>query len=190
MLAAYCGEAQLCLNVYDNASSLARLADKFAELYIRTARRDFSLRTSWRGGSVSNWGLFAPGGLLDYQIDASNLMSARMYEQQFLECDQRIINNFEYSIVHVHACGVDVVESLLKLEHLRAIELSLDRETGQTDMSAITDIAKKIQDGGKAVLIYGELSEAELSMCTRRLSPNGLAIFYWHTKESRSFSRP
>ena len=190
MLAAYCGEAQLCLNMYDSGDSLARLAEKFADLYVRTAQRGLGLRKSWHGGFVSNWGLFAPGGLLDYQIDASNLVSARMYEQHFLKCDEHIINKFEYPSVDVHACGIHVVESLLKLEHLRAIELSLDRETGQTDISAITDIAKKIQEGGKAVLIYGELSEAELSMCTRRLSPNGLAIFYWRTKESCSFSRP
>ncbi|MHB9071415.1 MAG: hypothetical protein ACYC54_13740 [Sedimentisphaerales bacterium] len=180
MLAAYFGEERLCLNVCDSSRALQELSKKFTELYIKTVQRGFILRKSWQGGFVSSWGLFAPGRLLDYQVDASNLMSAQMYEQCFLKFDRQIIDAFEYSLVHVHACGLHIVKLLLKLDNLRAIEISLDRETGRTDISAIINMAKSIQDCGKAVLIYGEVNENELTMLTRHLNPNGLAIFYWH----------
>ena len=179
MLAAYLGEEKLCLSLYDNTGSLECLLEKFTNLYIETVKRGFSLRKPWQGGYVSSWSLYAPGNLLDYQIDASNLFSAEMYEQYFLKFDEHIINNFDFTLVHIHACSIHVIESLLKLEHLKAIELSLDRETDQTDISVIIDIAKRIQSSGKALLIYGQLNETEFSMFTRQLNPNGFAIFYW-----------
>lgn len=180
MLAAYLGEERLCLSAYDNGKALRKLSEKFTDLYIKIVQRGFMLRKSWQGGFVSSWGLFAPGQLLDYQIDASNLVSAQMYEQHFLEFDKQIIDAFEYTLIHVHACGVHIIKSLLKLDNLRVIEISLDRETGQIDISAIVNIAQSIQDSGKAALIYGELTENELAMFTRHLSSNGLAVFYWH----------
>jgi hypothetical protein len=180
MLAAYFGEDRLCLNIYDSSEALRQLAKKFTDLYIEIVWRGFELRKLWHGGFVSSWGLFAPGQLLDYQVDASNMLSAQMYEQHFLEFDRQIIENFEYSLVHVHACGLHIVGSLLKMDHLKAIEISLDRETDKTDISTIMGVAKCIQNSGKAVLIYGELSEIEIAMFTGHLSPNGLAIFYWH----------
>lgn len=179
MLAAYLGEEQLCFSLYDNNEYLAILSEKFTDLYIRTARRELDLRKSWQGGFVSSWGLFAPGGLLDYQVDASNMLSTQMYERHFLKFDEQIINKFEYSLVHVHACGAHIIESLLKLHCLSAVEISLDRETGKTNLKEILDTARLIQSHGKALLIYGELNEAELDMFIRNLSHNGLAIFYW-----------
>jgi hypothetical protein len=180
MLAAYLGEERLCLSLYDSSSALTSLSGKFTELYIKIARHGLDLRKPWWGGFVSSWGLFAPGRLLDYQVDASNMLPARMYEQYFLKRDEQIIDNFEYSLVHIHACGVHIVESLLKLDHLKAIEISLDRETGRTDISAVIEVAKCIQGHGKALLLYGELDQKELTMFTHVLNQNGLAIIYWH----------
>jgi hypothetical protein len=185
MLAAFLGEEQLCLSIYDNGESLASLSEKFTDLYIKIVRHGFNLRRPWRGGFVSSWGLFAPGQLLDYQVDASNMLPVQMYERHFLKFDEQIINEFEYSLIHVHACGVHIIEALLKLDHLRAIELSLDRETGRTDIYAIKEAAKRIQDHGKALLIYGELNEAELAMFTENLNQKGLAVFYWHPNNRR-----
>jgi hypothetical protein len=184
MLAAYLGEEQLCFSMYDCGKALKDLSEKFADLYIKVARRGLDLRRSWQGGFVSSWGLFAPGQLLDYQVDASNMLPVQIYEQYFLKLDEKIINDFEYSLVHVHTCGIHIVESLLKLDHLKAIEISLDRETGRTDISAIINAAKCIQDHGKALLIYGELNQKELTMFIRRLNQNGLAIFYWHPNKT------
>ena len=181
MLAAYFGEERLCLSLYDNCRALRDLAKKFTDLYIKIAQRGFAFRKRWQGGFVSSWGLFAPGQLLDYQVDASNMLSAQMYEQCILEFDEEIIEAFEYSLIHVHACGLHIVKSLLNLDHLRAIEISLDREAGRTDISTIVDVAKRIQERGKAVLIHGELNEGELATFIRHLSSNGLAIFYWHS---------
>lgn len=184
MLAAYFGEERLCLNLYDCGKSLKQLSEKFTDLYCKVAQRGLTYRKPWQGGFVSSWGLFAPGKLLDYQVDASNMLSSQMYERYFLKFDERIMDAFDYSLVHIHASGIHILEAILKLDRLRTIEISLDRETGRTDISAILKAAKSIQDHGKALLIYGELSESEFMMFTRMLSPKGLAVFYWYPTKS------
>jgi len=179
MLAAYFGEERLCLSLYDNRKALRDLSQEFTDLYIKVAQRGFVLRNAWQGGFVSSWGLFAPGRLLDYQVDASNMLAAPMYEQHFLQFDKQIIDAFEYSLVHVHACGLHIIKPLLKLERLSAIEISLDRETGQTDLLAVMKAAQEIQRCHKAALIYGQLNASELAMLIQNLDTKGLAVFYW-----------
>ena len=128
---------------------------------------------------MSTWGLFAPGTLLDYQVDASSIIRAELYKEFFLECDSSIISNFEYSIVHMHACGLQIIDALLEIDKLNAIEISLNRETGVWEPAKIIEYCKKIQSAKKSVLIHGQLSQAELNELSASLSPTGLAIFYW-----------
>lgn len=180
MLAAYLGEEALCLALYDEPVALRSLRDAFAELYLKVARRGLALRSPWNGGYVSNWNLFAPGRLLDYQIDASSLFSPAVYGEFFLEVDREILADFEYSIVHLHACGLYLLDLVLDIPELNAVEISIDRETGDFNKEFLLSSCKKIQSAGKGVLLSGELTEEELREFVAGLGPNGLAIYYWN----------
>jgi len=94
MLAAYMGDENLCLAFYDQPELLEALADKFADLYITIASRGLRIRPQWNGGFVSGWATFAPGPLVDYQIDASNLLSTQLYEKYILKYDKKILKEF------------------------------------------------------------------------------------------------
>ncbi len=141
--------------------------------------RGLRLRPKWNGGYVSTWGLFAPGSLLDYQADASSMIAPDLYKEFFIKYDSSIISEFEHSIVHVHACGLHIIDALLQIDELNAIEISLDRETGVWCPQKLRDYCKEIQSAGKSVLIYGQLSNVELEAFLAALSPVGLAIFHW-----------
>jgi hypothetical protein len=179
MLAACFGEELLCLGLYDHQRLLQKIAQDFAQLYTKVALRGAAFRPRWNGGCISSWGLFAPGILLDYQIDASNMMQTDIYEELFLPYDAAIISNFEYSLVHVHRCGLHIIDALLKIQELNAIEISLDRESNMWEPSKVIECCKKIQASRKSVLIYGQLSQAELNELLSSLNSAGLAIFYW-----------
>ena len=104
------------------------------------------------------------------------MIRADLYEQLFLPYDAAIMSNFEYSIVHVHNCGLHIVDALVKIEELNAIELSLDRESDVLTPSRIIECCKKIQAAEKSILIYGQLCQAELDELLSSLSPT---VFYW-----------
>jgi hypothetical protein len=176
MLAAYLGEERLCLAVHDCPDALAVLANKFTELYITIAKRDLARRRVWHGGYVSVWRLYAPGPLLDYQIDASNLFSPRMYAEHFLAFDRRVLAEFPYTLTHLHATGLHQLDALLSLPEVRVIQINLDRETGVWDKAKMLACCRRIQASGKSLLLSGELDGAELEEFTATLEPRGLAI--------------
>ena len=179
MLAAYLGEESLCIGMLDAKDEIGRLAQKFMQLYIKTALRGLSQRPLWKGGYVSSWGLFSPGTLLDYQVDASNMVSSGLYNEMLVKYDAEIVSNFDYSLIHVHSCGMHIIDSLLKIDQLDAIELSLDREAGVWEPERTVEYCKKIQKAKKSVLICGQLSQSELDYLLLSLSPASLAVFYW-----------
>lgn len=179
MLAAMLGEVELCIATSDQEDFLSKLADKYAKLYIVVYKNLMKLNKKWEGGYVSTWKIFAPGTLLDYQIDASSLFSKNQYEENFLQYDEKIINQFEYSITHVHSCGLRHIDSLLKIKKLGAIEINLDRETNAFDIDEIIYYSNKIQTNGKGVVLVGELPDSDLEIILSKVKSNALAIDRW-----------
>lgn len=180
MLAAYLGEEAMCLALIDWAEKLEQLASQFAELYITLARRLLRNRPRWLDGYVSSWGIYAPGELLDYQADASSLISPITYEQHLRTYDAQVLKGFPYQVLHLHTCGLHILEPILRIPELRAIEISLDREASIWDSEALIGNVQKIQQSGKGAIIDGELTDDELATLLRELDPRGLAVFYWN----------
>ena len=179
MLAACFGEESLCLALADHSSQLKKLIQTFAQLYVEVALRGLAVRPRWNGGYVSAWGLFAPGTLLDYQVDASSIVSTDLYDEFFGEHDASIISQCDYSLTHVHSCGLHVIDALLRIDKLGAIEISLDGDATVWDPARIIEYCQKIQSANKSVLVHGQLSQADLNELLASLSPVGLAIFCW-----------
>ena len=180
MLAAYMGEEKLCLALYDCPEKVEELADKFAKLYVMIAQRGLNIRPAWNGGYISVWGVYAPGPLLDYQADASNILSPQLYKRHILKFDNKVIDRFPYSVMHIHACQLHVLDAILEIKNLKAIEITLERETGVWEKERILEACRKIQKNLKCVIINGELSDDELKEFKGKLNPRGLAIFYWN----------
>ena len=180
MLAAYFKEDELCMAVYDYPDAIKQLADKFTQLYIHTAKNDMKKRGLWKGGQALSWGVYAPGELLSYQVDASNLFSKSMYEDLFLRFDESIIKEFEYSLCHIHYTGLHVTQSLCSIERLGCVQINLDREAAPGwSLEKVIESCKTVQSAGKCVLINGELSQSEVDIMCGELESQGLMMIYW-----------
>lgn len=178
MLSAFFREEMLCFAMYEYPEKIYRLTEKFTELYITVAKNNMKKRGLWKDGTALDCGVYAPGELLGYQVDAS-LFSKAMYDKFFLEFDARIFAQFEYSLVHIHYNGLHIIESLCSIDKLSCIQISLDRETVTGwNLNTVTEASRKAQNSGKCVLINGELSEEEVGSMLKVLKPEGLMIFY------------
>ena len=178
MLAAYLGETSLCISLMDTPEALEKLADTFADLFLEVVKRSLKKRPLWRGGRVSTWGIYAPGPLIDYQVDASSIISPGLYKRHISPYDEKILTEFPYSMTHLHACGLHMIDAVLDTRGISAIQVNLDRETGRWDKERILHTCRKIQDRGNPLLINGELDDQELDEFLHVLKPGGLAIFY------------
>jgi len=179
MLAAALGESGLSLVEYEKPPEIAALASKCLETHNRVTDIALKLIPVWNGGRVSCWYVYAPGDLLDYQIDASSLFSPDMYRNQFLPFDREILKKYKYNVVHLHSCGLLHVPNLAKTDGLRAVEISLDRETGGYCFDRIVSAIKDLQKNDISIIIHGELTRDEVENYLSVSQPRGLAIFHW-----------
>ena len=192
MVAAYWGEERMCLSMFDDPKAIHTLVADFASLYLDMARRGVEARPKWHDGFVSHWGVFAPEALLDYQVDATSILSKAQYDEFFLSVDEDILSAFPFSVVHLHACGLHIAPSIAGCARVtsnekaftggRAVEISLDREAGAFQIEAIIDATRLLQMHGVRVILNGELYEAEVEILTQALDPGGLAIFSWRPR--------
>jgi len=180
MLAACLGEEKLCLAPYDHPEELARLGRQFAELYVATARRGIRQRRPWHGGQVSAWRIYLPGPAVDYQIDASSLVSPETYREHFLEQDRAVLREFPYSFLHLHACGLHMLDVVLEIDELKAVQIQLDRETGGWEKDRVLDCCRQVQERSKGLIVCGMLTESELAEFQSALRPDALAFYYWN----------
>jgi hypothetical protein len=179
VLAAYLGEEALCLAAYDAPAKLAELADRMADLWIAVAERGFSRRRAWRGGYASNWWLYAPGRIADYQIDASSLFAPELYAARFARFDEKALRAFPYGLIHLHSVGLHHAATVAALAGARTVEINFDREAGHWDPAGMLAACRLLQARGKSLLLVGELSDEEFAFFAGALEPAGLAFYYW-----------
>ncbi|MHB0937073.1 MAG: hypothetical protein ACYDCO_03685 [Armatimonadota bacterium] len=179
LLAAYLGEELLCTSVVDAPEELAALAERMTELHLALARWEHARRASWHDGWVSCWKLYAPGPVLDYQIDASSLFSAGIYREHFMRYDRQVLQAFPFTLIHLHSVGLQHLDTVLELEALGTVEISLDREAMPWDREAMLRRCRRVQERGKSLLISGEMSPEDFRIFTTGLDPAGLAIECW-----------
>ena len=180
MLAACLGEEQLCMAPYDHPEELAQLAARFAELYVATAKRGIRRRRLWNDGHVSAWRIYLPGPAVDYQIDASSLLAPQTYREHFLAHDRAVLREFPYSFIHLHACGLHILDVVLEIDELKAVQIQLDRETGVWEKGRILDCCRRVQERRKGLIVCGMLTESELEEFKSALRPDALALYYWN----------
>ena len=183
MLAASLGEVRLCTALYDDPGEIQRISRVFTEAHTTLVRRGLDARPPWREGCVSTWGLYAPGELIDYQIDASSMIAPPMYEEHLAHFDVECLRAAEYRLVHLHACGLHMADVVLRWPRPLCVEITLERETGVWDPDLVVDVARRAQSSGACVLLHGELDEAERDALLGRLDPGGLAVFSWKPRE-------
>jgi hypothetical protein len=108
------------------------------------------------------------------------MFSPDSYQKHFIKFDRMIIRKFPYCVLHMHACGLHILDAVLEIEDLKAIEITLEKETGAYKKDILFNACKKIQARSKSLIIHGELSDDELTEYRDSLNPAGLALFYWN----------
>lgn len=185
MLAAYLGESRFCISLYDDPGMIHELGSRFADVYISIARNGIENRPAWRRGAVSHWGVYAEAPILDYQIDASSILSPDIYRRHIVELDRRVLGEFPHSVTHLHACGLHMADLIVETDEFDALEVTLERETGTWEPDMILQRCRSFLDAGKGVIINGELTHKERDWLIDSLDPGRLAIFYWLPKGSK-----
>ena len=176
MVEALVGSEGLALAVYDRPTELREVLDVCADAFVQVGRLVPELTPAFCGGR-STFGIWAPGTVIRLQADHAALLSPTTYREHFAPFDWRIAAEFDYSIFHLHSVCLHVLDVLLAIEPLDAVQVSLDPWPAGPRLGAILSDLARVQAAAKSLLITGgPVSRDELDQALALLPSAGLAL--------------
>ncbi len=175
MIAALRGSSQMILDLYDHPKEYRILARPCADLLLGLVKEQQTISGPFAGGYVlEQFSLWAPNPVVRLQEDASGLFSPDFYANYLLEEDRRLAAAFPYSLIHLHASSLFLLDRILEIEDLDCIQINKD--VGDVTIESELPSFKKVQAHGRKLLIRGKLDRDDLFILRKHLSPNGLYL--------------
>ncbi len=170
------GATDLALLLADQPERVSDLLDLAADAFVETAGFVRELVPAFRGGWAA-FGIWAPGSVVRLQCDYSAMLSLANYRRWDVSRQRRIAREFDYSVFHLHSGCLHVLDGLLEIPELDAVEVSLDPwPSGPHSVDTIPALARA-QAAGKAVVVHGgPMSTGDFEQMRSALSPVGLAL--------------
>ena len=175
MLAALLGDQEMTLAFYDHPKEMEALLELCVEGFLGAAEARLEFTAPFHGGYLSGYGIWAPGRPVRTQADNSILLSPQLYRERVLPYERRIIEAFDYPLIHLHSGGVHIVaEALWEVEALKAIQVSRDYPGGPS-VAEILPLLVQIHER-KPLILTGPATQSELDLLLEALPPQGLSI--------------
>ncbi len=175
MVASLRGSQQMIFDFYDCPDLFQRLAAKCTKLIIDLVEEQHRITGFFAGGTViEQFALWAPGKIIRMQEDASALFSPDLYTKLLQEEDRKQAAAFPYSLIHLHASSLHLIDRIADIRELRCLQINKD--TGGTEIEREIPYFRTVQDREKTLLIRGKLTLEDLSLLRKNLSPRGLYL--------------
>ena len=176
------GPGDLCVNImgperfyygfYDHPQELKLLLDQITDLYVHWARSQQELMPPVYDGYCNQYGIWSPGTCVRTQEDYAINLSPQIFKEFILPCHQKVVNEFDYSVIHTHSGFPQLSEWMLELDNLNAIEVALDCPIGPS-VEELVPVWNRIL-AEKCLIILGPVTQRQLDMLVSQLSPCGL----------------
>jgi hypothetical protein len=171
------GGTEMALDLYDHPEHIRRLAELAADVWIDVGKAQLALvPESDSGYMVGCAGLrcWMPEKGIWLQDDAVSLLSPRFYGELFLPEVRRIAAEFPAVAFHLHGNTLWPIDLILSVEKIDVLELNYD--VGVCNLDDLMKAWARIQQYGKPVIAYADVTLDELQRLLDELSPVGLSI--------------
>ncbi len=177
MCAAMRGGTELALDLYDYPDEICRLAELCSDVWIEVGKAQLALvPESDNGYLVGCAGLrcWMPEKGIWLQDDAVSVLSPHFYRELFLPQVRRIAAEFPAIAFHLHGNTLWPVDLILSVEGITVLELNYD--VGVCILDEVMGAWKRIQESGRPLLAFADVTLDELRRIVEELSPVGLSI--------------
>ena len=173
LLAALYGAQNFVLRMLDEPEEVRGAVERLTEFWIAFGQCLLDRLPLFHGGTGSYfYGLWCPGKTIWLQEDAVALLSPALYEEFIYPADCRIAGAFEHTAMHLHPTRPIPAGPLVR-SGITAIELHIDH-----DGPRAAELEKHYREilAQKPLLIWGDVTEADLEFILTRLPHRGLAV--------------
>jgi len=174
LLSSLYGSSDFIFPMMEKPDEIHAVADKLTDIWIAFGQLQLQHTPPFHEGIGSfYYHMWAPAGTVWHQEDAAALLSPALYDQFIRPCDEKIVAAFDHCIMHQHPTRFVPTDFYLKMG-FAALELHVDQ--GGPTAQDLYDTHMKIINNGTPLLIWGNLSEADLDWIFTQLPPQGLAV--------------
>jgi hypothetical protein len=173
LLSALYGGQDFVLRMIDAPDEVHAVVGRLTEYWIAFGRCLLARLPLFHGGTGAFfYSLWCPGKTIWLQEDAVALLSPALYREFIYPADCRIALEFQNAMMHLHPTRF-IPSRLLASTALAAIELHIDHDGPRAE--ALEPHYRAILDS-KPLLIWGDLTGADLEFILSRLPRRGLAV--------------
>ena len=174
MAAAVLGDENMLYMFYDEPELMKDLLELGTQVYLDFLASHHANTPPFAGGWVVGiYYLWTPGKNARLQEDAMALLSPDLYEEFVHPCDTRIAKSAEYTVFHLHATGLFLLDFLLDNEGLNVLQVSKDEGV---ELPGLIKDLQRIQEAGRCLILKGRFTADDLQTVKRELDYRGLCI--------------
>ena len=169
------GHEEAILDALEKPEVVKHTALKLAGVIVQLTRAHHRETGLFQGGTfIEQYGLWAPGPVVRMQEDASALYSPELFRACILPADRRIAQEFPYSLLHLHASSLFLVEEFLTVKEIGVFQIN--RDVGEMGLPEMFPYLKQIQEKGRRLFLRGPFSVEDYRWIKEHLSPIGLIV--------------
>jgi hypothetical protein len=174
VLAAIFEAKELIFYFYDCPQHAKKRLNEISDIFLRFVKKGLEKSKDFYGGySMGFYPIWCPGKALWFQDDITALLSPELYDEFFFSIHQSQANSCEYSMIHLHPDSFYLIERLLTIDALKAIQINKD--IGGLSVSEMLPTLKNVQSK-KNLVLWGDFSDDEIKILTNELDAEGLFI--------------
>jgi 5-methyltetrahydrofolate--homocysteine methyltransferase len=146
ILSAMRGAQNYVWDMIDEPELMEKIAVRLADVYIYTAKKQLELIPDCPEGYIcgdQGMRIWQPQKFIWLQGDALSLLSPTLYQQTIQPAERKILEAFGHAAYHLHFNCLWMIDFLLDMPQIDAIELNLESAT--IDLDATFAGWKKIQ---------------------------------------------
>jgi hypothetical protein len=174
MLGALLGQEAMVYAILEHPEKCAALLHHVTEAFLQVMRQHNDLIEDFHGGrSMGFYNVWTPGPCIWYQEDLSALLSPTLFKHMLRPCGEMICAGYDYTAIHLHPSSFFIVDELLQIDKLRAIEVNKD--VGGPSVPEMMSLLQKIAER-KNLILWGDLTEDDLACIQQHLPTSGVYL--------------
>jgi hypothetical protein len=126
------------------------------------------------GYVIGQYEIWSPLPSVRIQEDFSELYSPKLYDEFLRPLDERLAAIAPYSLFHLHASSLFLIDNMLEVSTVKAFQVSKD--AGIDSIAGMLTGLQKIQQAGKPLIVKGVFDDKDLKLIQENLLLPGLCL--------------
>ncbi len=169
----------LVMEFMDDPAGIRRLLEHCAAVHSEVLRRLHQIIPAWHGTYASGGypsRVWSKRRVAYGQDDFLALLNPVLFREFLLPLHQNMCLTAAVNFIHLHSGYLWPVDILLEGSRYDVLEINIDHEGAGPPVHELIPVFQRIQDAGKPLLLWGEISPDEHRLLRKQLRPAGLSI--------------